>query len=150
MNEKTTHHSLKLLGKSILGKLENRKFIEVVPANRNALLDAFVQHLSRTVMTDENFTDRVRKEISNHADAIADQNITETSAFQSRKRALKEQMGEHQLHGFYFQVPLREIVIRASKFFLDSTLVDEVFESDEALHKLMIEIIQNFDENKVS
>lgn len=150
MMPKTTRHSLKLLTKSVLNKLENRKFIEINPATRNELQEEFCKYLSRSIITDEDLTERVRAEISSHSQDISDKNITETSAFQSRKNALKAQLGENELHGFFFQQPLRSVAMSVSKYLLDSSLVDEVYESDEAILKLVLDTLQNFDENKIA
>ncbi len=148
MSQKTTHETLQVLSKSILNKLENRKFIEFNPSERNELQQALFSKLTKWVLTDADLTEKVRQTVAGKSEAIADGNFTETEAFQSQKRALKTQLGENELHGLYFQVPVREVVMKVGKFLFDTPLVEEVFESDEAIHKLVLETIQTFDESK--
>lgn len=146
----TTKNSLKNLGKSIINRLENKKHIEIDAKKRTDLYEMIFKLLSKHVLTEEDLTDRVRNEISSHSDAIADQNITETAAFQSRKKQLREQLGEHELHGFYFQDSMRTAVLKVCSFLLDSPLIEEVYETDDVLQKNILDTIQNFDESKMS
>ncbi len=150
ISNSTTRISLKTLGKSIINRLENKKFIEIDSGKRTDLYEMLFKLLSKHVLTDEDLTDRVRNEISTHSDAIADQNLTETAAFQSRKKQLREQLGEHEMHGFYFQDSMRTAVLKVCSFLLESPLIEEVYEADDILQKSILDTIQNFDENKIS
>lgn len=145
----TTHNSLKILSKSILSRLENRKYIIFNPSKRGDLQTELYQMLSRNIVTDEDIVNEVRTQVTTHSEQLNDHNITETAAFQSRKRQVREQLGDNELHGFYFRGTLRDACIKVGKFLFDTSLVEDVFESDEAIHKLVMETIQNFDEKKV-
>lgn len=146
----TNQTSLKTLAKSILNRLENNKYIVFNPKERGDLQEDLYRKLSKFILTEEDITNQVRAQVAQNAEAISEQNLTETEAFQSQKRALKSRMGDNELHGFYFQDTLRGICIKVGKFLFDSPFVEDVFESDEAIHKLVMETIQNFDETKMS
>ncbi|MBI3543181.1 MAG: DUF507 family protein [Deltaproteobacteria bacterium] len=146
----TNHTSLKTLAKSILNKLENNKYIVFNPKERNDLQEDLVRRLQRSILTEEDITKQVRSQVTAAGDALTEQNITETDAFQSQKRALKSRMGDNMLHGFYFQDTLRGICISVCKFLFESPYVEDVFESDDAIQKLVMDTIQSFDETKAN
>ena len=146
----TNSTSLKTLAKSILNKLENNKFIVFNPKDRTVLQEDLYKKLAKAVLTEEDINNQVRGQVHGAADAISEQNITETEAFKSQKRALKARMGDNQMHGFYFQDTLRGICNRVCKFLFESSFVEDVFESDEAIQKLVMETIQKFDEKNLS
>lgn len=150
MATSTNLTSLKTLAKSILNKLENNKYIVFNPRDRGELQEQLFNRLHKIILTDEDLSNQVRAHIAKVSDAITEQNITETDAFQSQKRALKARLGEHEVHGFYLQRTLRDVVSDVGKFLFDSEFVEDVFESDDAIHKLVMETIQNFDESKLS
>jgi hypothetical protein len=150
MTPNTNNNSLKTLSKSILNRLENNKYIVFNPKERGELQEDLYRKLAKTVLTEEDITNQVRTQVAGATDALTEQNITETDAFQSQKRALKARMGENVLHGFYFQDTLRGVCISVRKFLFESPFVEDVFESDEAIQKLVMETIQNFDESKMS
>ena len=146
----TSHTSLKILAKSILNKLENNKFIVFNPKERGELQEDLFRKLSKFILTEEDINNQVRAAVNANADAISEQKFSETEAFQSQKRALKNRMGDNQLHGFYFQDTLRGICIKVCKFLFESPFVEDVFESDDAIQKLVMETIQSFDESKAN
>lgn len=146
----TSHTSLKTLAKSLLNKLENNKFIVFNPKDRTALQEELYQRMSKLILTEEDINNQVRTHVSKVSDAISEQNLTETEAFQSQKRALKSRLGDNEVHGFYLQRTLRDVCNDVGKFLFDSRYVEDVFETDEAIHRLVMETIQNFDETKLS
>src|SRR4051812_20033037 len=94
----TNHTSLKTLSKSILNRLENNKYILFNPKERGELQEDLYRRLTKSVLTEEDITNQVRTQVAKVSDAISEQNITETDAFQSQKRALKSRMGDNELH----------------------------------------------------
>lgn len=150
MSATTNHNSLKLLTKSILNKLENQKFIVFNPKDRTELQDELFRRLSRSVLTEEDITNTVRQQVSAASEAISDSNITETDAFQSQKRAMKGRLSENEVRGFYLQNTLRAVCADVCKFLFDSRYVEDVFESDEVIQKLVMDTFQNFDESKIA
>lgn len=146
----TNHTSLKTLAKSILNRLENKKIIVFNVKERGELQEDLFRKLSKFVLTEEDLNNQVRAQVATASEAISDQHILESDAFKSQKRALKARMGENELHGFYFQDTLRGICGRVCKFLFESPFVEDVFESDDVIQKLVMETIQSFDESKIS
>ena len=150
MNSTTNRHSLQLLAKSILNRLENNKFIIFNAKDRLLLQDDLFKRLENSVLTEEDINNQVRGQVSHASEAISDQNITETDAYQSQKRAIKSRLSENEIQGFYLQGTLRSICSDVCKFLFESRFVEDVFESDEAIQKLVMETIQKFDESKMA
>lgn len=146
----TNHQSLKLLSKSILNKLDNRKFIAFNPRTRGDLQDQLYRRLSGQVLTEEDITNQVRAQVAVASEALSEQSITESDAFQSQKRAIKSRLSDNELHGFYFQGSLRTVCSDVCKFLFDSSLVEDVFESDDEIQRLVLDTIQSFDESKIA
>lgn len=146
----TNHTSLKTLAKSILNRLENNKFIVFNPKERGELQEDLFRRLSKFILTEEDLNNQVRTQVAAVSDAINDQNILESDAFKSQKRALKSRMGDNELHGFYFQDTLRAVCSRVCKFLFESPFIEDVFESDEVIQKTVMDTIQQFDESKIS
>lgn len=146
----TTSHSLKLLSKSILNRLENQKFIEFAPANRSKIQDALVHRLSPLVLSDEAISQQVRTQIQDRVGSLEDQNISETSAFQSQRKTLVQQYSDNKCAGFYLMKPLRDICSNVREFLFDNSLIEDVFESDEIIQKAVLDVFQNFDESKIA
>ncbi|HRK02546.1 MAG TPA: hypothetical protein PLH57_07755, partial [Oligoflexia bacterium] len=129
---------------------ENQKMIEFNPRVRNDLQLSFEQFLATKILTDEDFTIQARTEVASRADALANQNLTETEAFQSQKRALRSRYEDNAIRGFYLKGTLRDTSKSVVQFLFDNTLVDDVFESDEALAGVVLSTLQNFDESKIA
>lgn len=146
----TNHTSLKNLAKSILNKLENRKFIVFDPKKRGELQQELYERLGCLIITEEDINNEVRGQVASVSDAINDENITETDAYQSQKRAIKSRLSENEVQGFYLKEMLRDVCADCVKFLFDSSYVEDVFESDEVLQKLIMETIQAFDESKIA
>lgn len=146
----TSTQSLKTLAKSILNRLENRKFIEFNPRERNSIQEALYSRLKKNILTEDDLNAMVREQVAKASESISEQNITETEAYQSQKKALKAKFADNAIQGFYLKSALRTICKDTCKFLFECSEIDEVFESDEAIEKLVIETIQTFDESKIS
>ncbi|MGE4233693.1 MAG: DUF507 family protein [Bacteriovoracia bacterium] len=146
----TNNHSLKTLAKSILTKLENQQIITNDPKKRTELYDEFQKELSRWMLTDEDLTQMVRSQVTENSDKLSEQNLSETEAFQSQKRALRQKFEENAVQGFYLKTSLRDVCKGINKFLLSNPLIEDVFETDEVIERFLLETIQKFDESKMS
>ena len=145
----TTHQSLRVLGKSILSRLENNKYIIFNPTKRNELQDSLYSELVKWIITDEDIVTQVRDQVASRTEQLNDYSITETEAFKSRRAAIRKEVNDNELHGFYFKGTLRDVCINVGKFLFKTPIVEDVFESDENIHKLVMDTIRKFDEGKI-
>ena len=149
-NLSTSLNSLRTLSKVLLAKMENKKWVEFNPKSRGALQEEFFKHLQKSILTEEDLTRMVREQVSQVSDQISEQNITETDAFKSQKKVLRSKFEDHAIQGFYLKKSLRDVCKDVCHFLLNAPLVEDVFESDEQISKLVQETVSQFDESKVS
>lgn len=150
MNTTTSQQSLKVLAKAIISKLENRKIIEFNPMKRNDLVEVYFKHLQRDVLTEEDLSEQTRKDVIARLGEVSDANLTESDAYRSQKKALKSKYEDNAVSGFYLKSPLRTVVQGSLKFLFDQPLIEDVFESDEVIQKLVMDAITTFDESKIA
>ncbi len=146
----TNQNSLRLLTKSILNRLENQKYIVFNPIQRTNLTDELFNMFSKHILTNSDLVETARKKVSEHSEEISEHQIAESEAFKNQKKALLSEYGEHELHGFYFKSSLKDLSQKVCKFLFDSSLVEDVFESDEDIQKLVVETIQGFNESNIA
>lgn len=146
----TSHNSLKTMSKTLISKMENKKFIVFNPSHRNKVQDQLYSILTKHIWTEEDVNNQVREQVASHSEAIGEQNLTESAAFQSQKKALKSRIGENELRGFYYKSTVRATVIAVRKFLFDCGQIEDVFESDENIDKLVMDTFQTFDETKIA
>jgi len=58
---------------------------------------------------------------------------------------VKSSFGDDVLNGLYFQRPLKQLAASISQYLMRSSNIDEVYETDEDLEKMIVEIVQKFD-----
>lgn len=140
----TTRDTLKLLCKSIVTKLENHKAITFAPRLRQIVADEVYHLIGPYVMTDQEIREKAMAKMGSSKDALDESSFTETEAFKAAKRMIHEQVGQHQLAGFYFQKPVREVVLMVVSYLMRSASIDEVYETDEDLEKMILEWVKQF------
>ncbi|MEW6057769.1 MAG: DUF507 family protein [Bdellovibrionota bacterium] len=133
-----------------MNKLENNKYIVFNSKDRTLLQDDLFKRLTQSIVTEEDLNEQVRSQVARASEAISEQNLTETEAYQSQKRAIRSKLADNEVQGFYLHKTLRAVCEDVCKFLFDSRFVEDVFESDEAIQKLVMETIQKFDESKLA
>ena len=146
----TNESSLRVLSQVLVGRLENQKHIVFDSKNRTMLRDELFRSLRPLVVTEQDLVSMAREAILSRTQDIADQNIAESEAFRMKKKDFKEKYADHEIAGFYLKVPLREVVRKVCEFLFSCDLVEDVFESDEVIQKLVQDSISTFDESKVA
>jgi hypothetical protein len=145
----TRKDSVRLLCKSIVTKLENKKSISFPPRLRQIVQDE-IQHLvGPYILTEEDLRERALAKVGGKADLLNDSNFTEGDAFKAAKAVVRSTFGDDELNGFFFQKPLRTIAKTMSEYFMRSSHIDDVYETDEDLEKQIVETIQKFDLSEV-
>jgi hypothetical protein len=145
----THKETVRLLCKSIVTRLENNKSISFPPRLRQIVQDEVHALVGPYILTDEDIKDRAHAKMGLKAEAVQDSGSTESDAFKAAKSVVKGQIGEHELNGFYFQKPLKEIATTIAKYFMRSSHIDDVYETDEDLEKFIIDVVKKFDESNL-
>ena len=53
--------------------------------------------------------------------------------------------GDDELNGLYFQKPMKQVATSIAGYMMRSSHIDDVFESDDALERQIVETIKRFD-----
>lgn len=146
----TNEQSLRTLCNVLLTRLEKGNYIVFNPKDRALVREELYQVMKGVMLTEEDVIEMARDAVSGRAQDIADKNITETDAFKMKKRDIKADFSYNEVAGFYLTSSLREVSGKVSPFLLDCKAIEDVFETDEAIQRMVQESILNFDESKIS
>lgn len=145
MSAYTTKETVKLLFKSIITRLENKKLVMFMPQNRNAIVDEAYNLLAPYVLSEEDLRELAMSKVKSKSDALSDSGASEHQQYRTAKTMLREEpMTENELNGFYFQESLKSVSDRVSGFLMKSKNVEDVFGSDEEIGLAVVDIIKKF------
>ena len=96
------------------------------------------------VLTDEDIRNRALAKMGAKADEFQNSQFTETDQFRTARSMVKETVGDNELNGFYFQKPLKTIAESMVSYFMRSSNIDDVFESDSDLEHQILDIVKRF------
>ncbi len=96
------------------------------------------------ILTDEDLRERAIQKIGGNIEQLQESGATESASFKTAQSMIREQLAQDPLNGFYLQKPLRQIAQLLAGYFMRSASIDEVYETDEDLEKMIIEYIRGF------
>jgi hypothetical protein len=141
----TQRETVRLMCKSIITRLENQKSISFPPRLRQIIQDEIFTLIGPYILTDEDLRDRTLARLHAKAELLADTAFTESEQFKAAKAVIRASFGEDVLNGFYFQKSIKFIAQQIAQYTMRSSHIDEVYETDEDLERLVVEMIQKFD-----
>jgi len=141
----TQRETIRLLCKSILNRLENQKAIQFPPRLRQIVQDEMFALLGPYILTDQDVRERALARMGAKADTLSDMEVAESDQYRAAKAVVREQIGDDELHGFYFQRPVKTLAISIVEYLMRSSNIDDVYESDEELEKRIVDTVRNFD-----
>jgi Protein of unknown function (DUF507) len=145
----TQKETVRLLCKSIVTRLENNKSISFPPRLRQIVQDEVFGLVGPYILSDEDIKEKAIARMGAKAEALQDSGSSESDAFKAAKAVVKGQVGEHELNGFYFQKPMKEIATTIAAYFMRSSHIDDVYETDEDLEKQIVDVIKKFDASQL-
>jgi hypothetical protein len=140
----TTKETLRVLCKSIVTRLENRKAIQFAPRLRQIVQDEVFNLVSPVVLTEEDLRDRALAKIGARAEMLQDSTFTESEQFKTAKSVIRKSFGDDVLHGLYFQKPLKYVANSIAQYFMRSSHIDDVYETDEEIEQSIVEMARKF------
>lgn len=140
----TTKETVRLLCKSIITRLENRKAIEFPPRLRQIVQDEVFGLIGPYILTEEDLRERTLARMGARAELLQDTAFTESDQYRAAKSVIRGTFGDDELNGFFFQKPLKVVADTIVKYVMRSSHIDDVYESDEDLERSIVEIIQKF------
>ena len=141
----TQRETVRLLCKSILNRLENQKAIQFAPRLRQIVQDEMFALVGPYILTDQDLRERALAKVGARAEALADTSATETDQYRAAKSLIREQVGDDELNGFYFQKPVKVLALSIVQYLMRSSHIDDVYESDDELEKRIVETVRHFD-----
>ena len=141
----TQREMVRLLCKSILNRLENQKAIQFAPRLRQIVQDEMFALVGPYILTDQDLRERALAKVGARAEALADTSATETDQYRAAKSLIREQVGDDELNGFYFQKPVKVLALSIVQYLMRSSHIDDVYESDDELEKRIVETVRHFD-----
>ncbi len=141
----TNHETVRLLCKSIITRLENLKAIAFAPQSRSRIQDEVFTLLKPSIMTEEDFKEKALEKVHGRADALQESGLSENEHFKTAKSMVRGDFGQDELNGLYFQKSLRELAQALSSYFMSSSHIEEVYETDADLELKVVDLFKRFD-----
>jgi hypothetical protein len=145
----TQKETVKLLCKSIVTRLENDKAISFPARLRQVVAEEVYNLVGPYILTDEDVRDRALIKMGARAEMLQDANFSEGDQFRAAKTSVIATLGDDKLNGFYFQRTIKHIAETIAAYFMRSSNIDEVYETDEDLVRQIVDTIQKFKASNV-
>lgn len=140
----TKKEHVKILCKTIVTKLENQKSISFPPRLRHIVFEEVHQLIGPYIMSEEDLRERSLQKVGAKVEAIEDAQFSESDAYKAAKAIVKNSFGDDVLNGFYFLKPLKQVSLMIVGYLMRSPSIDEVYETDEDLEKMIVEWTKGF------
>ena len=141
----TSRDTVRLLCKSIITRLENDKAITFPPRLRQVVQDEVYGLIGPYILTEEDLRDKTLARIGAKADELEGSEYSDSDRYKAAKAVIKGTFGDDELNGLYFQKPMKEVAKSVAGYMMRSSHIDDVFESDDALEKQVVDTIKKFD-----
>ncbi|MGE0614486.1 MAG: hypothetical protein AB7P04_02510 [Bacteriovoracia bacterium] len=133
-----------MLCKSIVTRLENQKSIAFPPRLRQIVQDEIAHLIGRDVLTDEDLHLQTLEKIGASQSALEESAYTENAQYRAARSIVRKTFGDDELNGFYFQKTLKAVAQTIAQYFMRSSHIDEVYETDEDLEQLIVGYVKKF------
>jgi hypothetical protein len=141
----TNRDTVRLLCKSIINRLENRKAITFPARLRQIVQDELFELVGPYIVSEQEVRERALARMGAKAEQLQETSFTESEQYKAAKALVKASLGDDILNGFYFQRPLKSLAESIVAYLMRSSHIEDVFESDEELERQLVEIVQKFD-----
>ena len=140
----TNRETVKVLCKSIITRLENQKAIEFAPRLREIVQDEVFKLVGKFIYTDEDLKVKTLEKIGAKENEMDDEEISQSTQFRTARSIVRKTFGDDELNGMYFQKSLKEIAQLINDYLMRSSHIDDVYETDDDLEKMIVEIVRKF------
>ncbi|HAR42677.1 MAG TPA: hypothetical protein DCS07_08640 [Bdellovibrionales bacterium] len=144
----TTRETVRLLCKSIINRLENQKAISFPPRLRQVIQDEIFGLVGPSILSEQDLRERTLARMGAKADLLQDTQFTESEQYKAARAVIRGTFGDDILNGLFFQKPLKIIAHTLAEYFMRSSHIDDVYETDEDIEQHIVEVIQKFDESQ--
>ncbi len=141
----TSRDTVKLLCKSIITRLENRKAIVFPPRLRQIVQEEVANLIGPYILTEQDLHEKTLARMGAKSEVLEGTDFSQSDQYRAAKAVVRAGFGDDELNGFFFQKPLKFVAQTISQYFMRSSHIDDVYETDEDLEKEIVEIVQKFD-----
>lgn len=145
----TNRETVRLLCKSIINRLENHKSISFPVRLRQVIQDEISGLIGPFILTEEDLRERTIARIGARADILQDSKFTESDQYKSAKAVIRSTFGDDEWKGLYFQKSMKVVAETIAQYFMRSSHIDDVYETDEDIERAVVDIIKRFDSNQL-
>jgi hypothetical protein len=145
----TQKETVRLLCKSIITRLENRKSISFPARLRQVVQDEVYGLISPMILTDEDLRERTLARIGAKAELLQDTAFTDSEQYRAAKAVIRGNFGNDELNGFYFQKPPKIVANTIVQYLMRSSHIDDVYETDEDLEQQIVETVKSFNPSEM-
>lgn len=140
----TTHDTLKLLCRSIINRLENKKIIAFSPQDRGSVVDALFNRVKPSIATEQDIREMALQKMGASQERLADSEFSESEQFKTAKAMVRKSLGDDQLNGFFFKQPLKNVAENVAGYFMECPEIEDVFADDEEVERQVVDIVKKF------
>ena len=145
----TERETLRLLCKSIISRLENKKSVTFAPRLRQVIQDEIFDYIGPLVLTEQDLRERSLAKMGAKTEALNETGLAESDQYKAAKAVVRGTFGDDELNGFYFQKPLKSVAHSIAEYLMRSSHIDDVFETDDDLEKQIIEVVRKFNPSEL-
>ncbi len=139
---------VKNLCKSIVTRLENQKAIALQTKLREIVRDDVYSLVGPYILTDQDIRERTLEKIGASKEQmeenLTEQQLLESAPYRTARSLVRKALGDDELNGFYFQKSLNEIARLIGDYLMRSSHIEDVFETDDDLIQITVDIIKHF------
>ena len=142
----TRKETVRLLCKSLVTRLENQKAITFPHRLRSVIQDEVFGLIGPFILTEEDLKERVLAKLNANAESLKNSEFTESDQYKAAKIVILRSFGDNEWNGLYFQKPIKVIADTVVSYLMRSSNIEDVFETDEDIERLLLDWIKKFDE----
>jgi len=140
----TNEDTVRALCKNILSRLENSQAICFVKEGWKVAPGEVFNLVGPKVLTEEDLKNKTLEQLGFAKEQIEEVSVTEGEQFKAAKRMVRRSFGEDELNGLYYQMPMKTIADQICQYLMSSQQIDDVFESDDTLSKMIVDVMRKF------
>lgn len=144
---KTRTETVRLLCKSIVTRLENQKAISFPVRLRQVIHEEVFGLISPFIFTEEDLRQKALAKMGAQVETLQGSNFTESEQYQAARAVVRRSFGDDELNGLYFQKPVKTVALSVVNYLMRSSHIEDVYETDEDLERLIVDVIRKFDES---
>ncbi|MCM2322065.1 MAG: hypothetical protein NDJ90_02270 [Oligoflexia bacterium] len=129
----------------MITRLENQKSISLPVRLRQIIQDEVYNMVGPYILTEEDLRDRTLAKMGAKAETLQDSKFSESDQYKAARAVIRGTFGDDELNGYYFQKPIKVIAETIRQYLMRSSHIDDVYETDEDLDRMIVDIIKKFD-----